>query len=99
MSEKPWIPDDALTGLVSERSLHPEEDEVALAQRLFRENTPAAAASIIHSAIHSPSERVRLDASKYVLERTMGPVGETNVEISPTEDFISKVIDYVHSES
>lgn len=44
-----------------------------LAKRLFAENAAAAAQSIIKTAIHGSTEKVRFDAAKYVLERALGP--------------------------
>lgn len=45
-----------------------------LAKQLFQENAAAAAQSIIKTAIHGSTEKVRFDAAKYVLERALGPV-------------------------
>lgn len=44
-----------------------------LARRLFEENAAAAAQSIIKTAVHGSTEKVRFDAAKYVLERALGP--------------------------
>lgn len=46
---------------------------VSLAKRLFKENAAAAAQSIIKTAVHGSTEKVRFDAAKYVLERALGP--------------------------
>lgn len=46
----------------------------SLAKRLFAENAAAAAQSIIKTAIHGSTEKVRFDAAKYVLDRALGPV-------------------------
>jgi hypothetical protein len=47
-----------------------------LAKRLFAENAAAAAQSIIKTAIHGSTEKVRFDAAKYVLERALGPTSQ-----------------------
>jgi hypothetical protein len=77
MDDSEWLPDEAIRSLQMERSVEPSETEEQLARRMLREATPVAAASIIHLAVHGGTERTRLDASKYVLERTMGRIGET----------------------
>lgn len=60
-----------------------------LAKRLFEENAAAAAQSIIKTAIHGSTEKVRFDAAKYVLERALGPVNlafkDTGDEDAPLE--------------
>lgn len=48
-----------------------------LAKQLFEENAAAAAQSIIKTAIHGSTEKVRFDAAKYVLERALGPASQT----------------------
>jgi hypothetical protein len=82
--EIPWVPDEVLDRINAEaqasRTQHAavrtSQSDAELVRRQFIENAPLAAASIVHLAIHSPSEKVRLDASKYVVERTIGKVGE-----------------------
>lgn len=72
---KPWDPEAALESLTDEASLM-DEGQQDHARRLFRENLPLAAMSVIHMARFSPNERTRLDAAKYVVERVLGKVGE-----------------------
>lgn len=91
-----WVPDDALSSLVTERTIHPEENDEATARRLLRENVAAVTLGIIHTAIHDPNSRVRLDASKYVVERVLGRVGDDAYgATSPVADFISEVTEFV----
>lgn len=49
---------------------------VKLARQLFQENAAAAAQSIIRIAVHGSTEKVRFDASKYILERALGPTSQ-----------------------
>lgn len=91
---KQWLPDDALEGMIMERSFHPGETSPKTAKRLMEENAPVIAMSLIHLALHSNSERTRLDSGKYILDRVLGRPGE---EIIPTEDspidkFVSEVL-------
>jgi hypothetical protein len=74
--DEQWVPDSALSFLTEEALLHPEEDTVARAKRLFIENVDTAAASLIWIAKNSTSERNRGEASKYILERVLGRAGD-----------------------
>jgi len=71
---KDWIPDSAIEELTLRRALQGVEDPVRLAAELLKEALPLATMSMTHLAIHSPNEVVRMSASKYVLDRSMGPV-------------------------
>jgi hypothetical protein len=71
-----WVPDEALAGLRMERQVRSDESDEEVARRIFLENLPVAALAIVHLAQHSGTERVRLDASKYVVERNLGKIGE-----------------------
>jgi len=51
------------------------ETPAATLRRLFEENSTKAALQIISLGNAAMSERVRLDASKYVVERVLGPLG------------------------
>ena len=92
--EDSWVADEALASLVSERQVHPEETEEQLTRRLFRENSANAALGIIHIAVHGANERTRLDASKYVIERVLGKVGDDafQAEKSPLESLMEGVL-------
>jgi hypothetical protein len=79
-----WIPEAAITRLVLERATHDEETEEQLSRRLMREAAPQITVGIIHTAIHGATDRVRLDAQKYVLERVLGKVGDESLESNKT---------------
>lgn len=89
-----WIADEALASLVTEREVHPDETEEQMTRRLFRENAANAALAIIHTAVHGTNERTRLDASKYVVERVLGKVGDDayDAEKSPLEALMEGVL-------
>jgi hypothetical protein len=76
ISDEEWIPEASLAAIAMEQQVHPDESSEAMTRRLFRENSAAATASIVHIALHGSNERLRLDASKYVVERVLGRVGE-----------------------
>ena len=95
-----WVPDDALQSLVTERELHEGETEEQMARRLLIENVGAATLSIINVALHGSTERTRLDASKYVVERVLGRVGDDAFggTRSPAELLIEEVTQYVNKQ-
>lgn len=87
---KPWIADEALEAMIMEREYHPKEDNAQTSRRIVNENAPVVVQSLIHLAIHSSSERIRLDAGKYLTDRVLGKVGE---ESSPSED--SPIVEFL----
>ena len=99
MDDENWVPDAALKGLITEREVHPEESEEQLTRRLFRENSAAAALGIIHVSKHGQNERTRLDASKYIVERVLGKVGDDAYEgeKSPLELLMAGVLQSAES--
>jgi len=51
-------------------------DPVEAAATLFRTNARAAAQQIVDISLYSQNERLKLDASKYITERVLGPVSQ-----------------------
>ncbi len=92
-----WVADDALENLVMERTLHPDESNEQTASRLMKENAPIVAQSILRLAMYSRSERTRLDAGKYVIDRVLGRVGDAIAieDDSPISKFISEITEFV----
>jgi hypothetical protein len=72
-----WDPKpEDVAALALERSVRPSESNPETAQRLFEESSPLAAQEIIRLATNrQANERVRLDAAKYVVERSLGKLG------------------------
>lgn len=73
MTDQEWVPDEALKTMPMHKALH-GEDPIKVANELLKEALPMSIMSITHLAIHSPAEQVRLQAAKYVVDRTLGPV-------------------------
>jgi len=78
-----WDADKALESLAEERStLYASETDTQVCKRLLMENGPIVVQAIVHLALNSQNERVRLDAGKYVCDRVLGriidsvPVGD-----------------------
>lgn len=65
-----------LAKLTTEKnSFYSDESQEALARRIFREALPAAACTVVDTMLGG-SEKVRLDAAKYIVERNLGKIGE-----------------------
>ena len=87
-----WIPSDAIASLAAERQVHPEETEEDTARRLLKENVDRAVLGIVHISQHGGSEKIRFDASKYIVERVLGKAGEeVAAEQNPIEEFLNKI--------
>jgi hypothetical protein len=66
---------------------------VELARQHLAQTAPYAAATITQLARNATNERVKLDAAKYVLERTMGPVGQVQQGAKPElESFLDDLV-------
>jgi hypothetical protein len=90
-----WIPERALEALRMERTVTPINDESNedLSRRIFRDNAPAAATSIVHIAIHGQNERTRLAAAQYVSDRVLGKPGDDSFGAdNPIKEFIADVV-------
>lgn len=70
------IDPEALAAFNLEANLFPNETEEVTARRLMRENLVGVTQRIISIAMNSTSDRTALDASKYLMERVLGKVGE-----------------------
>ena len=94
LNGKDWIPDEALEAMIMERTFHPDEGNKKTSRRLIEENGPIVTQAMIYLAIHSQSERIRLDAGKYLIDRDLGRVSEETMaeEDSPVTDLISSVL-------
>jgi|ERR1051326_8059680 hypothetical protein len=67
-----WVPDEAVAQLTVRRALQDVEDPVKMAAELIKEALPLATMSMTHLAIHSPTEMIRLQAAKYILDKSFG---------------------------
>jgi hypothetical protein len=62
------------------------ETPKATLRRLFEENSARAALQIIRLSEGASGERVRLDASKYIIERVLGPMNLLRPGVGGNED-------------
>ena len=78
-----WDPDSIIDALADEKSAF-EMSDPQLAEKILKENSAMCAQAIVRIAVHSPNEKMRLDASKYVLERVLGRVTEQGISGAKT---------------
>ena len=81
-----WDPDTALTALADEAGVM-DYSPAEQATKVFEQGVALAATSIMHIAMHSPNEKLRLDASRYVVDRLLGRVGEEKVTSTAKDPF------------
>lgn len=72
-----WDPDARLESLAQELDLH-DGDQKVTAEAIFKENLALAAQSISHIALYSLNDKTRLDAAKYVVERNLGRIQDSD---------------------
>ena len=73
-----WSPKAAVEQLHLEGSVYDGETNQETAQRLTIEAAPQAALSIIHLSVNARNEQVRLRAAQYILDRTLGRIGDVD---------------------
>lgn len=72
-----WNPAEMLEGLMLESQALGIGNPVETATNIIKDGAPAAARSIMHMAVHSKDERVRLRAAIYVMDKaTVGRMVE-----------------------
>lgn len=93
MSDDLRITEEQIKSLVAERTAY-EEDEVAQARRLLRENLVPAVYSIVQISQHSGSDRLRMQASQYIVERNLGRIADTAPvdPADPFKDFLAECV-------
>lgn len=88
MAYQDWDPEQALQRLAEEKSFAlsaNDGDPVKTAESIVQTAAPEAALSVCWLAIHSLDERLRLNASKYILDRVL-PEGRKSGSEDPIGD-------------
>jgi hypothetical protein len=75
-----WNPREALEGLVFEAQLD-NGDAGAATSRILREHAILAAESICHLAAFAQTERIRLQASVYIVDKVLGSQLDLDVRL------------------
>lgn len=96
-----WVTEDAVNSMVTEKTMNPEESDEDTARRLLRENAGMAVLGIVHTAQYGASDRIRLEAQKYIVERVLGKTGDDafGQTASPLTEFITSITEYVAAEA
>lgn len=92
MADEEWVTDDELARMKLEDAVHGNETHEERTLRIFRENAAFAAQSIVALSRRSDSERVRLDASKYVVERVLGRIDDGGAVADPIEKLLNDIV-------
>ena len=90
-----WDPQRALQSMVLESNFENEPDLAKITQKMVTDASPMAAQRIIQIAMFSHDERRALDASKYIVDRVLGPVTNPSgagEEITPLEALLGDVV-------
>ena len=94
--DRDWdVSDEDIEALTMERSISPNETDVQIAQRLFTENAPHAAKRIIELGRRANSERTRLDANKYIVDRVLGRLTDKGFNFADKDDPFTQLYEAV----
>ncbi len=91
-TEDDLVTDEELDLLNEEVKVLHGGDLKAAAESLLEEKAIGAVQAISKLALGSSNERVRLDASKYILERVLGPLSKMVVEFDPDSDPLTQLL-------
>lgn len=92
---KEWDPEAAILSM-SEESRVLDTSWEAQTARILTENAPAAALSLVHIALHGHTEATRLQASRLIIDRTLGRLDElgfreATADENPLMDFVKNI--------
>jgi hypothetical protein len=92
--ENPYIEvtDAEIKALRDESHVLNSGNDKETAKALLEQEAFAAILSLTKLAVRAQNERVRLDASKYVIERVLGPVARVGEDRDPEKDPIQKLL-------
>ncbi len=75
--ETGYNPVDELASLVSETLEQHNGDPIKHAEVILHDAAASAADTLVHLMRFSPNEKLRADSAKYILERTLGKLGDS----------------------
>lgn len=93
MGYRNWDPEEALMRLAQESEILSTHagDPVKTANEIIRSSAPEAALSLVHLALHSLDERIRMQSSKAILDMTVNAAG--NAPVAPLDKFLQDILD------
>lgn len=80
------VTEDELAALKDEVDVLHEGDTKKAADDLLIQKVMSSIQSISKLATSAATERVRLDASKYIVERVLGPLSKVDINKDPAKD-------------
>lgn len=89
-----WNVEQALADAVTEKEMG-IADYGTQTRRHLEQAAPAAARSIINLALYSTTEKTRLDAAKYIVDRQLGRIGDEKIDsaaLQPLEALLADVV-------
>lgn len=92
-----WDPEEVVRGMATEQAAFGEESNFDTAERIIQENLPFAVQSIVHLALMSDNEKMRFDASKYLVDRAIGRVDEKGLRAREDDPIAKLMADSVSS--
>lgn len=95
-----WVPDEMLDYInksTEDLAVSTGKSEKELARLMLQFKLPEVTQGIVQLALRGSNERVRLDASKYLMERVLGKVGDDAFDgsRSPLEEMFDDVSTYL----
>lgn len=96
--ESTWSGDDQLEWLITERTLSPEDTPFELGKRDLYGYFPAAVRSVAQLAMHSSDDKVRLNASRFIVDTVAKlEVAEQEGKDGPLDKFIKNITDFANN--
>jgi hypothetical protein len=89
------VTDEEIDALKDEASVIHGGDQKEFAQNLLDQNAFRAIMQIVKLSTEATNERIRFDASKYVIERVLGPLSTIKPEVDVSKDPIYQLLDAV----
>lgn len=86
-----WDPEKNFESLTHEVAIN-DGDYSKAAKRIFEESAPIAAQAITHLALYSVNEKIRLDASRYIIDRCLGRADNTPQGSGEDGDVFDKLL-------
>ena len=90
-----WLAEEALQALQADYDIFKDETQEQTTNRILREALPTIAVGLVHTALHDRDSKVRLAASKEVMDRVLGK-STVNVQVSnenPLEALQKKMLE------
>jgi hypothetical protein len=99
---KNWDPDEARKALLEETDVMDGGDLLATSRRLVRDALPSLTQGVIHLALWGETEKMRFDASRYLMDRALGsvqPGGDASDEKDSLEKLVESLTGITYSEN